>query len=175
MVTEAKKQEVEELRASFKEAKSVVMANLTGVNVESITGLRRKMRQADVRLKVVKNTLARLAVKETSYDIAEGLFTGPVCVAFSFGEDIAAPARVLLDFSKESENVRILGGVVEGSILDEHGVKSLAATPPKPVVQAMLLGVMQAPARNFLGVMEGVARKFLYALNAVAEKKKEEG
>jgi len=175
MVTEAKKKEVEELHNSFGRAKSAVFARFSGVTVDQMTALRRDLRSSEARLKVVKNTLARLAADQTPFEEAKPLFQGPVSVAFGFGEDISAPAKALLDFAKQNEGLEILGGLVEGSVLDASGVKELADMPPKPVVQSMLLGLWQAPARGFLGVMEGSARKFLYALGAIAEKKKEEG
>ncbi|MBI5815622.1 MAG: 50S ribosomal protein L10 [Nitrospinae bacterium] len=176
MVTEAKKTEVEELHKAFDEAKVALLANFSGVTVEDVDVLRRKLRGANTRLKVVKNTLARIAVKGTGCESAGGLFKGPVTVALGYGDDISATAKVFLDFAKgKEENLKILGGVVDGSFVGPDVVKKLASLPPKPVVQAMFLGLLQAPARNFLGVMEGAARKFLYAVNAIAEKKKEQG
>lgn len=175
MVTEAKKTEVERLRDSFTSAKVAVIANFKGVTVEKVTALRKDLRGADARLKVVKNTLARIAADDTPFADAAGMFHGPVSVTFGFGEDLSAPARKLLEFARENEGLTILGGIIDGAALSPEDVKRLADTPPRPVLQAMLLGLMQAPARNFMGVMEGAARKFLYALGAIAEKKKEEG
>lgn len=175
MVTEAKKQEVEVLKEAFNGAKCAVFANCTGIEVNDITALRNGLRGSDAKFKVLKNTLARIAAKGTQFEVAEDIFSGPVSVAFGFGEDISAPAKAIVDFAKENKKLEILGGLVEGSLLDPDGVKKLASMPPKPVVQAMFLGLMQAPARNFMGVLEGSARKFMYALNAIAEKKKTEG
>lgn len=171
MVTEAKKQKVESLNSSFNDATSAVFVNLAGVTVESLTDLRKNLRRVDTKLKVVKNTLARLAVGKTSYEVALDIFKGPVSVALSYSDDITSPAKAIVDFGQENSNLEILGGVVEGSVLDVEAVRMLAKTPPKPVVQAMFLGLMQAPARNFMGVMEGAAKKLLYVLNAIAEKK----
>ncbi len=174
MVTETKKQEVEALRGSFNEASSAVFANFSGVDVAGMTALRKELRVSNSKLKVVKNTLARIAAKETPFECADDMFKGPISVAFGFGDDISAPAKVLIDFAKENANLEIIGGAIEGSLLDVNGVKELSKMPPKPVVQSMLLGLLQAPARNFLGVTGGVGRKLLYALNAIADKKKEE-
>lgn len=175
MVKEANVQEVERLRESFDGASSAMFADFRGLKAEEITELRKELRVSNSRMKVVKNTLARLAVKDTPWEAANDIFSGPVSVMFSYGEDIGAPAKALVKFAKDHENLKILGGVVEGSLLDTDGVKRLADIPPKPVVQSMLLGVLQAPAKNLLGAFEGVGRKFLYALNAIAEKKKEQG
>lgn len=173
MVTEAKQEEVVKLRKYFMESKTAVFADYRGIAAEDMTALRKQLREADAHLQVVKNTLARLAAKDTPFENAESLFNGPLSVAFGAGEDPSAPAKALVEFAKRNENLKITGGVLEGSVLDEAQVKALALTPPKPVVQAMLLGVLQAPARNFMGVLEGAARKFLYVLTAYSEKKKE--
>ncbi len=171
MVTEEKKQTVESLHMSFNNATSAVFVSLAGVTVEGLTTLRKDLRGVDTKLKVVKNTLARRAVEKTSYEVAQHIFKGPVSVALSFSDDITSPAKAIIDFGKDNSNLKILGAVVEGAILDVKAVQMLAMTPPKPVVQAMFLGLMQAPARNFMGVMEGAARKLLYVLNAISEKK----
>ncbi|MBI4664776.1 MAG: 50S ribosomal protein L10 [Nitrospinae bacterium] len=176
MVTEVKKTELEELRESFKTAKMALMANFSGVTVEDVDVLRRNLRASNTRLKVVKNTLARLAVKDTPIEGADKMFKGPVTVAFGYSDDIGASAKTFLDFAKaKADNLKIIGGVVEGSVLTAEQVRKLGDMPTKPVAQAMFLGLLQSPARNFLGVMEAAARKFLYALNAVAEKKQEGG
>ncbi len=174
MVTEAKSKAVEELKAIFAESTSAVMADYRGVNGNDITQLRKELREADAKFKVVKNTLVKLAVKDTPYEPAEQMFEGPVSVTFGFGDEIGKPAKALLNFAKQNENLKIIGGMVEGSVLDKAGVKKLADMPPKPVVQAMLLGLLQSPARNLLGVLEGAPRKLLYALHAIAQEKEKE-
>ncbi len=175
MVTEAKQEEVAALKSSFNEANVAIFTSFSGMTVENSTALRKNLRASGAKLKVVKNTLAKIAAKGTPFEAAQDVFSGPVSVAFGFGDDVGAPAKVISDFARKDEKLKILGGFIDGSILDDAGVKKLASTPPKPVVQAMFLGLMQAPVRNFLGVMEGTARKFLYALHAIAEKKKEGG
>lgn len=176
MVTEAKKKKIEELREEFSEAKIALFANFSGITVEEVSLLRKDLRASDTRLKVIKNTLARLAAENTPVEGAKYLFKGPVAVALGFGDEIGAPAKALVEFSKKNKDkLTILGGVVEGSLVDADGVKALADLPPKPVVQAMLLGLMQAPVKNLMGLMQNSARQMLYVLSALAEKKKEEG
>ncbi|HJM82435.1 MAG TPA: 50S ribosomal protein L10 [Nitrospinota bacterium] len=173
MVHETKIQEVESIKTYFNESKCAVLADYRGVSADEMTELRRKLRENNSKLKVMKNTLARLAAKDTTYECVNDLFNGPVSVAFGMGEDVSAPAKVMTDFAKENKNLEILGGIVEGAVLDSKAVLELSKMPPKPVIQAMLLGVFEAPSRNFLGVLEGTAKKFLYALSAIAEKKNE--
>lgn len=173
MVTELKKSEVEALRGYFEGATCAVFAEYRGVTSGEMDALRAGLRQVNTKLKVVKNTLARIAAQGTRFEKGVPFLEGPMSVAFNFGDDISAPAKKMLEFAKEHQNLKILGAVVEGAALDGKGVETLSQMPPKPVVRAQLLGLFQAPARNMLGVMEGVARKFLYAVTAIAEKKKE--
>jgi large subunit ribosomal protein L10 len=176
MATEAKERMVESLREDFGAAKVAVFANFSKVTVEEVSKLRADMRASDTKLRVLKNTLARRAAAGTDVEVAIGLLKGPITVALGFGDDISAPAKMMINFSKEKKDkLTILGGVVEGSLVDAEGVKGLADMPPKPVVQAMLLGLMQAPARNFLSLMQNSARSLLNVLNNYAEKKKDEG
>ena len=175
MANQANTQKVDELKEMFSQANCALFAKFSGVKAEDMTALRKELRATNSSLKVVKNTLAKIAIKDTQYAETDKFFTGPVSVTFSNGEDVSEPARKLIDFAKKNDSLEIIGGALEGSVLDAGGVKKLADMPPKPVIQSMLLGVLQAPARNMLGVMEGVGRKFLYALSAIAEKKKEEG
>jgi len=176
MVTEAKTKEVEKLKEDFSRAKVTLIAKFSGVTVEDVDILRRELRGVNTKLRIVKNTLAKIAVQGTQCEATKDLFSGPVAVAFGYSDDIGASAKKFFDFAKgKPKNVTALGGVVEGSFVNAQSVKKLADLPPKPVAQAMFLGLLQAPARNLLGVLEGVARKFMYALNAIAEKRKGEG
>jgi len=171
MVTAAKIEAVEELRQSFKDAKIAVFANTSGVTVEEVSGLRSDLRKGEGKIKVIKNTLARIAVVDTPMEGAKEMFSGPVTVAFGFGEDISVPAKAMLEFAKaKDEKMTILGGVVEGSVVGASEMQTLADLPPKPVVQGMLLGLLQAPVRNLLGALTDVGRKPLYLLQAKADK-----
>lgn len=176
MVTEAKTNEVESLREDFANAKLTLVAKFSGVTVEDVDVLRKDLRGVNTKFRIVKNTLAKIAVQGTQCEGAKDLFNGPVGVAFGYSEDIGPSAKKFFDFAKKKpKNVMALGGVVEGMFVDAQTVGKLADLPPRPVAQAMLLGLFQAPARNLLGVLEGVARKFMYALTAIAEKRKGEG
>jgi len=172
MVTEIKKGEVAELHELFKKSNCAIIAEYRGVNCADITALRHRLRLAGGKLRVAKNTLAKLALKDTSFEAAAPMLKGPVSIAFGFGEDVSKPAKMMIDFAKANSNMSIMGGVLEGSALAKEDVNKLAAMPPKPVVQSMLLGLFQAPARNFVGVLAAAPRKMLYALNAIADKKK---
>ena len=172
MVTEARKREVEELNELFKKSTCAIIAEYRGVNANDMTALRRDLRSANCKLKVTKNTLAKIAARDTGFEAVGSMLAGPVSIVFAMGEDVSKPAKVLFDFAKANDKMNIVGGVLEGLAMGAAEVKKLASMPPKPVVQGMLLGLFQAPARNFVGVLAAAPRKMLYALNAIADKKK---
>ncbi|MDH5511332.1 MAG: 50S ribosomal protein L10 [Nitrospinota bacterium] len=171
MVTESRIKEVEQLNELFKQSSCAIIAEYRGVKANDMTDLRRNLRSVNSRLKVTKNTLAKLATKDTSFEVAGPMLSGPVSIIFTMGEDVSKPAKMLFDFAKVNSNMNIVGGILEGSAMGAADVKKLATMPPKPVVQGMLLGLFQAPARNFVGVLAAAPRKFLYALNAISDKK----
>ncbi|MBF0170536.1 MAG: 50S ribosomal protein L10 [Nitrospinae bacterium] len=171
MPTAAKAAEIESLRESFTGAKVAVVANFTALTAEEVTALRRTLRAKGAKVKVVKNTLAKIAAEGTGMEKVKDAFTGPVMVTFGYDEDISAPAKTILDFAKGSKDrVTVVGGMVEGSAVDAAGVKVLADMPPKPVVQAMFLGLLQAPARSFLGLLTNVPRSLMNVMSNYAEK-----
>lgn len=176
MPTAAKAAEIENLRDSFTGAKVALVVNFTALTVEEVTTLRSKLRSKGAKLKVVKNTLAKIAAEGTGMEGVKDAFTGPIMVTFGYDEDISAPAKEILDFAKASKDrMTVVAGLVEGSVVDAAGVKVLAEMPPKPVVQAMLLGLFQAPAKNFLGLMTNVPRSIMNVMTNYAEKQEKGG
>lgn len=176
MPTAAKAAEIESLRESFTGAKVAVVANFTALTVEEVTALRRDLRSKGAKVKVVKNTLAKIAAEGTGMDGVKEKFTGPVMMTFGYDEDISAPAKAVLDFAKKSKDrMTVIGGMVEGAAVDAVGVTVLADMPPKPVVQAMFLGLLQAPVRNLLGLLTNVPRSLMNVMNNYAEKQEKGG
>jgi large subunit ribosomal protein L10 len=176
MPTAIKAQEIDNLRESFGSAKVTILTSVTGLTVEEVTKLRKDLRATGARAKVVKNTLARIASEGTDVEKVKENFVGPIMVTMGFDEDIAAPAKTLLDFAKGTKDrMKVVAGVLEGSAVDAAGVRALADLPPKPVVQAMLLGLFQAPARNFLSLMVNVPRSVMNVMTNYAKKKEEGG
>ncbi len=157
---EGKKEVVAEVVAKVAKAQTMVLAEYRGTSVANLTKLRSSARAQGVYMRVLKNTLARRAVKGTSFEVAESLMVGPLL--YSFSEDAVAAAKVVNDFAKGNEKFVITAGAYNGKLLDKAAVQSLANIPSKEVLLAQLLGLMQSP-------MSGLAR----VLVAVAEKKSE--
>jgi large subunit ribosomal protein L10 len=163
---------VEELHGIFSRAKSVVVANYQGIDAEGITALRVHMRSRSVDFRVVKNTLARRAVKETSAEVLGEDFRGPISILVGF-DDVIAPAKALADFSK-SANVKspeVICGVFEGKKVSPVEVQALAELPSREELISQMLSVFQGPTTNFAGVFSSLLRKLVGTLDAVREKK----
>ncbi len=165
-----KAQIIEQLHEKAARANIAVVTDFKGMGVEEMTILRAKLREAGVDYQVVKNTLARLALKETSHDVLNDRLKENCAVALGYDDPVAL-AKALSDFAKGSKKLSLRYGSLEGKFLDEEGVKQLATLPSKPELLAKLLGTMNAVPTNFVNVFAAVLRNFLYALNAIKEQK----
>ncbi|MDK2919819.1 MAG: large subunit ribosomal protein [Candidatus Petromonas sp.] len=169
---EAKKQLVQEIKDNISNSQAVVLVDYRGLNVEEVTELRKKFREAGVQYKVYKNTMMRFAFKDAGLEDFNKYLTGPNAIAYSL-EDAVAPAKISYEFSKEHKNLEIKAGVVDGKVIDFEGVKSLADLPPKEVLIAQVLGGLNGPISGFANVLQANIRNLVYALNAIKEKKEQ--
>jgi large subunit ribosomal protein L10 len=148
---------VEEVGAQVAKAQTLVMAEYRGITVEHMTKLRADARSKGVYLHVLKNTLARRAVKGSSFDVVADQMTGPLIYGFS--EDAVAAAKVLNDFAKTNDKLVLRAGAYSGKALDKAGVQQLASIPSKEVLLAQLLGLMQSPVSRMARVLAAIAEK----------------
>jgi large subunit ribosomal protein L10 len=145
-VLKSEKEElISELNEKFARAKTAVVAEFSKVDVETITKLRKKFRDSKVDYKVLKNTLAKRAAKGTSMEVVSDDFTGPVAVAISY-DDLVAPAKILSEFIKDMETIKVRSGMLEGKKLSSNEVKALAKLPGINELRAKLLGLFNQPA-----------------------------
>ncbi|HEX9451820.1 MAG TPA: 50S ribosomal protein L10 [Burkholderiales bacterium] len=154
---EGKKEVVAEIVAKVAKAQTMVLAEYRGTSVADLTKLRSAARSQGVYMRVLKNTLARRAVKGTSFEVAEAHMVGPLL--YSFSEDAVAAAKVVNDFAKGNEKFVITAGAYNGKVLDKAAVQSLANIPSKEVLLAQLLGLMQSPISGLARVLAAVAEK----------------
>lgn len=171
-VTRQKKEQVlAELVKNFKGAKTVVFSQYQGTNVKNMRALRKKLREKNVSFKVARKTLMTIAAKKVGFDqIPDEFMKGPIGLAFGMGDEIA-PARIINDFGKSVETVRIVGAVFEGKLINAAEAKTIAMLPTKEVLLAKLLGSMKAPISGFYSVLHGLLRNFVYALSEIQKKK----
>ena len=159
---------VAELNCTFNETSVVVVTRNLGLTVAESTALRSKMREAGARYRVSKNSLARIAIKDTSYAGLSDLLVGPT--ALSTSADPVAPAKVIVDFAKTNEMLEIFGGAMGATILDANGVKALATMPSLDELRAKIVGLIQAPATKIAQVVNAPAAQLARVFGAYAAK-----
>ena len=158
---------VEEVRAKFEAAEAAVLTEYRGLNVSDTADLRRALREAGGEYKVYKNTLVRFAARDLGLEI-DDLLTGPTAIAFVEGDPVTV-AKALKDFAKTNPALVIKGGVLDGQLIDESGVKALADVEPREVLLAKLAGMLAAPMQQFAGLLQALPRDFAYGLQALIE------
>lgn len=177
MSNPAKEQSIKDLSEMFSKAKSVVLTNYQGITAAELTQLRAHMRKRSLDFKVVKNTLARHACKNTDFSVLEATkIKGPISFVVSY-KDVTAPAKALADYAKTDakQKPQVICGVIEGKKISPEEVKALADLPSKEVLISKMLSVMQGPTTNFVGVFSGLLRKLVGTLTAVQEQKEKSG
>ncbi len=161
---------IEKLRAKADRAGIAVVTDFRGMTVEELTELRVKLRAAGIDYQVVKNTLARLAVKGGTHDALKDHLKENNAVAFGYDDPVVA-AKVLVEYAKTSKKFAVKLASLSGKIIDADGVAELSKLPSKPELLAKTLGTMNAVPTNFVSLFANVIRGMLYALSAVKEKK----
>ena len=137
-----KEELVESLHKTFLNSQSVIVTHINGLTVSETTNLRSSMRDSNCKFKVTKNKIVKLALKNTKFEHLDSLFTGPTAIGSS--EDAIAPAKVLVDFSKESEKIKIIGGGFETKSLSVDEINNLASLPSLDEVRSKLIGLLMA-------------------------------
>ena len=155
---EIKKPIVDEISATIEGAQSVVLVDHRGLTVAQDTELRRQLREAGITYKVYKNTMMNFAFKGTDFESLAPYLEGPSAMAVST-TDATAPARVLANFAKTANKLEIKAGVVEGTLYDAEGMKSISEIPGREELLSRLLGSMQSPVANFARCMNQLAEK----------------
>lgn len=169
---EDKKQIVSEVNQAAASAMSAVLADYHGVNVDELTALRKTARENKVYLRVVRNTLLKLAVEDTEFACIQEVLVGPTLLAFS-EEDPGAAARVLKDFAKENEEFEIKALSVGGKLLEANQIDVLAKLPTLDQGRSMLMSVMLAPVTKLARTVNEVPSKVTRAVAAVKDQKQE--
>ncbi|MCP4582368.1 MAG: 50S ribosomal protein L10 [candidate division Zixibacteria bacterium] len=171
MPTKEKENQIALLKERFADANSVIVTDHTGINVADMTVLRRDLRNSNAEFRVAKNTLLRIAAKESDLeDIAE-YFVGPTSMVFGF-DDPSIPAKVIHDFSKKTDIPKVKAFILDNQLLTVEDYKKIALLPSKNEVLAMVIGAVEGPITGFVMTLDGVTRNFIGLLDALAEERK---
>lgn len=154
MPTQEKVARVADLKDRLERATMVVSAEYRGLTVKEMTALRKKLREGGFDVKVIKNTLLKLAAEQAGHEDVIRIVEGPTALAISFG-DIIEAAKAMTDYAQTAPQAfKIRGGYTEGSVLTSTGLKDLTKIPPRPVLLAQFMGQMQSPLQNFIALLD---------------------
>jgi large subunit ribosomal protein L10 len=169
---DGKKQIVDDLEEKFSNAKIVILTNFSGMDVAAMNSLRRKLREAKVEYKVVKNTLLARAAENNSVSLIKDSMKNASAVAYSF-DDPVTPAKVLCDFAKDNEKFQIKAGVLQGKALSASAIEALSSLPSREVLLSQLLSVMTGVPTGFVRALNNIPQKMLFVLTALKDKKEQ--
>jgi large subunit ribosomal protein L10 len=160
----------QELHEKLKDFNLAVLAHYSGLNVEKLTVLRNTLRKTDTELRVVKNTLLKIASKETDLSLLEDYFKGPVAIALN-RSDVVETAKVLVDFARKNAELEIKAGMLNGRVISREQLGALASLPPREILLGKLLSVFVGVQTGLVNVLSAVPRSFIQVLDAYRAKK----
>lgn len=170
---EDKKAIVAAVNETASNALSLVIGDARGVSVGDITALRKQAREANVNLRIVKNSLAKRAFEGTDFECVEELLVGPSLFGFSM-EDPGAAARLFKEFSKDNESFEVKGLAVSGQMLGKEQLDVLASLPTRDQALSQLVSVMIAPVAKLVRTLNEVPTKVTRVVAAVRDQKQDE-
>lgn len=165
-----KVEEIAAIREILETSKATIISDYRGLNVKSMSTLRKRLRDANSGVRVIKNTLLKRAAEGLpAAKLVEGL-EGPTALAYGMS-DAVDTAKVVTTFARESKIMVIKGGIAEGHLMDAKQLIALATMPPRQVLIGQVVGGLQSPVSSFVGTMERLYADFVQTLQAVADKK----
>jgi len=168
MNKEQKKQYIDEMSKHFDKSEAVIVTHYQGLTVSQLDDLRKKMREHGIKFKITKNRITKLALEKTKCKDISNLFSGPTAVTLS--EDAITSAKILSKFSKENENLKILGGIMGNDILDVDAVQNVATLPTLDEARGKIVGILRSPAEKIVSILLAPASKI--AILALEKSKK---
>ena len=160
-----KQEVISQLHELMGKAKAAILAEPRGLDVATVTELRKKFRDAQVDYKIVKNTLAQRAAKGTPVEALVDKFVGPTALIMSYA-DVVAPAKILVDFAKDREKLAIRTGVVEGQVIDPKGIQALARMPGLQELRSQIANVIAQPAVRLVRMIATPGQQLAQVVNA---------
>lgn len=170
MRIDKKKEIVKDLHEKFLRSKVVIVTDYKGLDVTTISDLRRKLGAEEIEYKVVKNSLLIRASEETDVALIKDYFKGPSAIALSYSDPVA-PAKVLTKFSEEYKQLEIKTGVMDGKVLDAAAIKTISTLPGREELLGQFLSVANGVVTGFVRILNAIPVQFLYVLQAIKEQK----
>lgn len=155
---------VANMRSKLESSSLVIVARQSGLTVEEVTGLRRNMRAANAEFKVLKNTLAQIAVKGTKLESLTEILVGPTVLAYSV--DSIAAAKALVEFANKNDKVEVVGACLDGKILKKAEVNALATLPSLDELRGKLIAIINTPATRLATVLQEPAARVARVISA---------
>ncbi len=170
MPTVQKESLVDEIKERLTAAGGILMADYRGLTVKEMQELRTKVRDSGAELKIYKNRLTMIALRELAMPDLDEYLNGPTALVFVEGDPVA-PAKALQDYAKEHQALEIKGGLVQSQVVGAAAVKAIASLPSREELVARLMGVLLSPVRGFMGMANAPASAFARVVQQVAEQK----
>lgn len=171
MQREQKREFVKQFNSILKDKEFMLVADYKGLNVSQISSLREQISAANSNFRVAKNTLAKMAIKDTNFQMLDKLFVGPTSIAYS--DDPVSTSKVLVDFAKDNENLKILGGAMGEKELTIDEIKMLASLPSLEVIRARLLSLLVSTQTNIACTLNATQSGLARLINTKYQEKGE--
>ncbi len=168
MNKEQKKNYIKDMTSQFENSEAVLVTHYQGLNMKQLDDLRKQMREYGIQFKITKNRITKLALQNSRCKDLANLFTGPTAVALS--KDVISSAKILMKFSKENKNLKILGGIMGKDLLDVAEVAKVATLPTLEEARAKIIAILRSPAQKIASILLAPASKI--AILALEKSKK---
>ena len=168
MNKEQKKNYISDISAQFENSEAVLVTHYQGLTMSQLDELRSQMREHGIKFKITKNRITKLALEKTKCKDLSNLFTGPTAVAFS--NDAIISARILSKFSKNNENLKLLGGIMGNEVLDQAAVQNVANLPTLDEARTKIVSILATPASKFVSILLARSEKMSNLTPEISEK-----
>ena len=168
MNKEQKKNYISEMESKFQDNEAVLVTHYQGLTMTQLDDLRAQMREHGIKFQITKNRITKLALANTKCKELTNLFTGATAVAFS--NDAIISARILSKFAKDNENLKLLGGIMNGDVLDQAGVLIVANLPTLDEARAKIVGILATPPSKIVSILLARSEKMSSLSPEISEK-----
>lgn len=168
-ITKVEKKEIlDKLKLRVANVKAIVFTNYQGLKVAEMQDLRKKLREKQINYEVIKTTLIKKSLQEAGIEIDEKIYKKPVALAFSQGDEVE-PNKIIYNFSKANEKLKILGAIIGNEFIEVDKVKALACLPGRDELYAKVVGSISVPLSGLVNVLEGNLRGLVSVLKQYQE------